>query len=193
MYVIVGLGNKGEKYERTRHNAGRMAVSAFVGSRGGSCVASGKYAGCIWEGALGEESILALLPETFMNESGGSVKKVVKNTADAERLIVVYDDIDLALGTLRISFDRGAGGHNGVRSVIDAVRTEKFIRIRVGISKEVAGKVKKPSSAEGVLKFVMGEWKKPEEKVLEEVFGKVGDAIVHIVEKGVTSAMNKFN
>jgi peptidyl-tRNA hydrolase, PTH1 family len=193
MHVIVGLGNVGPKYEKTRHNAGRLAVSSWVEGRGGECVASKKYMARIWEGSVGSESVLVLLPETFMNQSGGSVQKAVQKKADAERLIVVYDDIDLPLGTIRISFDRGSGGHNGIKSIVSSLKTEQFVRIRVGISPHVDEVVRKPQTPEAVLKWVLGNFKKVENAVFVEVCGRVGEAIEHIVEKGVASAMNAYN
>lgn len=193
MHTIVGLGNPGEKYEHTRHNAGRIAVAAWVSARGGSFVASKKYHGQIHEGVLGKEKILALLPDTYMNESGGSVKKAVTSKAAIERLIVVYDDMDLPLGTIRVSFDRGSGGHNGVRSIEGALKTKGFARIRIGVSPEGKEGAKKPKGEAAVLKLVMGEFKKGEEKALVEVVKKTGEAIETIIQEGVAVAMNTFN
>lgn len=191
-YVIVGLGNKGAKYQDTRHNAGRMALSAFVRGLGGSFVSSQKYAGMIWKGTVGGCEVLALLPETYMNESGGSVKKAVTRK-NAERLIVLYDDMDLPLGSIRVSFDRGSGGHNGLRSVAGSLGTEKFVRIRVGISPNVGGEAKKPKGEEAVLAFVMGEFSKNEKAMLNDALLKTAEAIPHIIEHGHASAMNTFN
>ena len=193
MHTIVGLGNPGEKYEHTRHNAGRIAVAAWVSARGGSFVASKKYHGQIHEGVLGKEKILALLPDTYMNESGGSVKKAVTSKAGIERLIVVYDDMDLPLGTIRVSFDRGSGGHNGVRSIEGALKSKGFARIRIVVSPEGKEGAKKPKGEAAVLKLVMGAFKKGEEKALAEVVNKTGEAIETIIQEGVAVAMNRFN
>ncbi len=192
MYTIVGLGNIGEKYARTRHNAGRVVLNAWVDTQGGSLVLSKKYHGHIWEGSIGEEMVRVLLPETFMNESGGSVKKAVTQKT-AHHLIVLYDDIDLPLGTIRLSFNRGSGGHNGIKSIVDTLGTEAFIRIRIGISPCVDGEIRKPKSAQAVLKWVMGDFTKIEEKKLAEFSVRVGKAIEMIVTEGVTPAMNVFN
>jgi PTH1 family peptidyl-tRNA hydrolase len=193
MYTVAGLGNPGEKYERTRHNAGRIAVAAWVTSRGGSFVASKKYHALINEGSCGKEEVLALLPETYMNESGGSVKKVVTSKAAIERLIVVYDEIDLPLGTIRVAFDRGSGGHNGVRSIESALKSKRFTRIRVGVSPKGKEGAKKPRGEAAVLKLVMGEFTKAEAKTLEDAIARAGEAIECIITEGVAVAMNKFN
>ena len=193
MYIFVGLGNIGEKYALTRHNAGRRALVHFVHARGGSWVRSLKYVAQMWKGVIGDEEVLALLPETFMNHSGSSIQKAVTSKKQAEKLVVLYDDIDLPLGTVRISFNRGSGGHNGIKSVTDSIKTEAFARIRVGISLSVKGLIKKPKDGEAVLEWVMGEFKKSEEKKMEEVFVRVGEIMEHMVTHGVPSAMNMFN
>jgi len=193
MYTVVGLGNPGEKYEHTRHNAGRLAVVAWVMARGGSFVASKKYHGMIHEGAVGKAAMLALLPDTYMNESGGSVKKAVTSKAAIARLITVYDDMDLPLGTIRVSFDRGSGGHNGVRSIEKALASKGFARVRIGVSPKGREGAKKPKGEAAVLKLVMGEFTKAEGKTLEDAFRRVGEAIEMIIAEGVAVAMNKYN
>ncbi len=193
MYTVAGLGNPGEKYENTRHNVGRMAVSAWVQCRGGSFVASKKYHGFIHQAVVGKDDVLALLPETYMNESGGSVKKAVPTMKAAERLIVVYDDMDLPLGVIRISFDRGSGGHNGIRSIEEALKTKAFARIRIGVSPKGKEGAQKPKAGAAVLRLVMGDFKKTEEKELAAVLAKAGEAIEAIIIEGVSVAMNRFN
>lgn len=193
MYTVVGLGNPGEKYERTRHNAGRLAVALWVKARGGSFVASKKYHGQIHEGVVGKESVLALLPDTYMNESGGSVKKAVTSKAAIARLIAVYDDMDLPLGVIRVSFDRGSGGHNGVRSIEKALASKSFARIRIGVSPKGKEGAKKPKGEAAVLKLVLGEFTKAEGKTLGDALGRAGEAIEAIIAEGVAVAMNRFN
>ncbi len=193
MHTIVGLGNKGEKYVHTRHNVGRRVLSSWVEKQHGSFVLSAKYQGLIWKGVVGKCEVLALLPETYMNESGGSVKKSVTSKKKAEELVVLYDDIDLPLGTIRISFNRGSGGHNGIKSIVDALKTEAFIRIRIGVSPVSRGVTRKPATGEGVLTWVMGEFTKKEVLALEAVSERVGEALAHIITHGRESAMNVFN
>jgi len=147
----------------------------------------------MWEGNIADADVRVLLPETFMNESGGAVKKVVKSKKDATDLIVIYDDIDLPLGTVRIAFNRGSGGHNGIKSIVESIGTEEFVRIRVGISPSVEGVVQKPKTAASVLRFVLGRFTKVETQALAEVEMRVGEALEMIVTKGITQAMNAYN
>jgi peptidyl-tRNA hydrolase, PTH1 family len=169
----VGLGNPGEQYERTRHNTGRMAADFIAGK---------------------VEGVKVLVPDTFMNLTGKFVVKHVKSKKAAEKLIVIYDDLDLPLGAMRISFNRSSGGHRGVESIIKALKTEAFIRIRIGISpKTPSGKVKKPKGEAAVDKHILGEFKKPEMEQLKKVFKKATDAVSTIVSHGVGPAMTEFN
>ena len=132
--------------------------------------------------------------DTFMNKSGLGVAKVVKSKSAAEKLIVIYDDLDLALGTLKISYNRSSGGHRGVESIIKALKTESFIRIRIGISPATpSGKLKKPKGESAVEKHILGEFKKPELEILKKVFKKAEGAVETIVEHGLTQAMTEFN
>src|SRR3989344_192452 len=115
MYIVVGLGNPSAKYAKTRHNTGRMAADNVRDKVSG---------------------IKVFVPDTFMNKTGSAVAKVVKSKRAAEKLIVIYDDLDLPLGTMRISYNRGSGGHKGLESIIRALKTREFIRIRIGIGKK---------------------------------------------------------
>lgn len=146
MYYIVGLGNPGEEYAKTRHNTGRIVLSYFLKKeRMQSPVKSKKYASLISESEVEGENVLVLWPETYMNKSGSAVSKAVKSAKAAQKLVVVYDDMDLSLGTFKIAYGRGSGGHRGMESIIKALKTRDFIRIRVGISSATpTGKLKKP-------------------------------------------------
>ena len=161
MYIVVGLGNPGEEYTRTRHNMGRMAVNFLRDKVSG---------------------IKVVTPNTYMNESGRAVAKVIKSKKAAQKLIVVYDDLDLPLGTLKISYDRSSGGHKGLESIIRALKTKEFIRVRIGIGKK--GDVEK---------YILSEFKKAELETLKKVFPKVSQAVETIVVHGTELAMNKFN
>ncbi len=173
MHIVVGLGNPGEEYSKTRHNTGRMTGDFLREKISGAKV---------------------LVPDTFMNKSGGFVAKYVKSKKATEKLIVIYDDLDLPLGTMKISFNRSSGGHRGVESIIRALKTEAFIRIRIGISPTTpTGKLKKPKGEEAVEKHILSDFKKPELEVLKKVFKKVAEAVETIVEEGLQTAMTKFN
>ena len=174
MYIVVGLGNPGNEYEHTRHNTGRLAVE-YLSKKD-----------------LKNVKLVHL--ETFMNKSGSGVVKVVKSKKAAEKLIVIYDDLDLALGTMKVSYDRGSGGHRGVESIIKALGTTAFIRIRVGISPSTPnGKLKKPKGESAVEKFILGEFKKPEAEILKKVFKKVHEAVELLSTETLQTAMTHAN
>ena len=193
-YILVGLGNPGEEYIDTRHNTGRivlaLAIKNFdfsefkIDKKLLSLVASGKIDG---------ESVKALMPETFMNKSGNSLKTLITSGKKAKTLVVIHDDLDLPIGSLRISFNRGAGGHRGVESIIRAIKTEKFIRIKIGISpKTPTGKTKKPKSGK-VGDFILGKFKSEEMVELKKVSKKVSEALKVMMEEDVYKAMTEFN
>ena len=167
MYIVVGLGNPGEEYAKTRHNTGRMAAD-FVADK--------------------VEGIKFVVPDTYMNKSGSFVAKYIKSKKAVQKLIVIYDDLDLPLGALKISYNRSSGGHRGLESVIKALKTEEFIRIRIGISPK-----KKPQGEKAVEKHILSEFKKPELEILKKVFKKVKETVETIVEDGKEVAMNRFN
>ncbi|OHA89140.1 MAG: hypothetical protein A2653_02940 [Candidatus Zambryskibacteria bacterium RIFCSPHIGHO2_01_FULL_43_25] len=205
MFTIAGLGNPGEKYENSRHNTGRIVVSYFAKQQGfPEFVPNGKYAGLISEHKVGptsakasagkEKKVLLIFPETFMNKSGASVSKAIKSKKAAEELIVVHDDLDIALGSFKITFDRGSGGHRGVESIIRALKTTGFIRIRVGISPVTPkGKVRKPKGESAVDKFIISDFKPAEIAVLKKVSKKITEALEVIILEGKERAMNEFN
>ena len=194
-WVIVGLGNPGEEYENTRHNAGRMALAYFAKLNDlPELKEDRKNKTHVSKGALNKTVLVLVAPDTYMNKSGNAVGKFVRSQKAAERMIVVYDDLDLSLGTMKISFDRGAGGHKGLESVIRAVKTKKFTRVRVGISETTAaGKLKKPSGEKEVLGFILAKFKPVELDLLRRVLKKSTDAISAIVLEGPMRAMNEFN
>ena len=173
MYIVVGLGNPGEEYAHTRHNTGRM-VADLVSEK--------------------VEGVKVFVPDTFMNKTGGAVAKVVKSKKAAEKLIVIYDDLDLPLGRMKITYNRSSGGHRGVESIIKALKTEAFIRIRIGISPATpSGKLKKPLGEKAVEKHILTEFKKPEMEVLKKVFKSAVSAIEMIKDEGLAPAMTDFN
>lgn len=194
-WVIVGLGNPGEEYEGTRHNTGRMAVMHFASTNDSSEWKEHKKSKSLTTGAhVGKEMLALILPNTYMNKSGAAVACFVKSVRAAERLIVVYDDLDLALGTFKISFDRGSGGHKGIESIMRAVKTKKFVRIRIGVSPATAsGEVKKPKGEKDVEKFILGGFKLAEMEELKRVFKRVALAIETTIADGREIAMTRFN
>ncbi len=179
MKIVVGLGNKGEEYEKTRHNTGRIILGMIEKKLSGE----GK-----------EKKIKFIAPDTFMNLSGKAVAPYIKTKKDLENLIVIYDDVDLPLGKVKISFNRSSGGHNGLGSIIKALKSEEFVRIRVGIAPATpSGKIKKPKGEEAMLKFLLGEFKKPELEVLKKLSKKIAEAVETIFADGKDKAMSVYN
>lgn len=190
-YVIVGLGNPGGEYDSTRHNAGRMAVESFAKAQGVEQWREDKKA--IAQVAKIDKGTL-VVPDTFMNKSGSAVAKYVKSVKAAGKLVVIYDDMDLPLGSMKISFDRGSGGHKGVESIARAVKTKAFVRIRLGVSPTTpSGKLKKPSGEKEVLAFILAKFKPAELDILKKVFKQVTEALTIIVDEGHVRAMNVCN
>jgi PTH1 family peptidyl-tRNA hydrolase len=176
MKLVVGLGNPGEEYVNTRHNAGRIIVAVF-------------------EKKIPEKlKIKFLTSDNFMNNSGKAVAPLVKTKKDLAELVVIYDDIDLPLGKMKISFNRSSGGHNGVGSIIKALKSEEFLRIRIGISPATPkGVVKKPKGEKAVLNFLLGEFKKPELDIIKKQAKIVAEAIETIYSEGMGKAMSLYN
>lgn len=195
-WVIVGLGNPGEEYEGTRHNAGRTAVELFAREHDASEWKTDKLLKArTAKGKLGKSLYLLNEPETYMNESGKAVGKFVSGVKAAAKLIVVYDDLDLPQGSIKLSFDRSSGGHKGLESIIKAVKTTTFARVRIGISPTTpGGKLKKPKGEDEVSGFVLARFKQSELSKMEPAFKRAAEAIRAIIEVGdVHLAMNKFN
>lgn len=195
-YVIVGLGNPGAEYAGTRHSAGRDALLRLAKRFGASEWKENKSAGAlVAKSAIGKkDDATFVLPELFMNNSGKVVAKFVKSVKAAARLIVVYDDLDLPLGTLKVSFSRGSGGHRGVESIMRALKTRDFIRIRIGVSPATpSGKVRKPSGEKAIVDFLMGKFKKPEGEKLAKAVKRAGDVIEIAVTDSLARAMSEHN
>ena len=193
MFYIVGLGNPGEKYKNTRHNVGWMVLDYMVEKIGFPVpVSSSKYAGRISQGTLENEEVTLLYPDTFMNKSGSAVKKLVPKGEEAQ-LVVVYDDVDLPVGEIKISQGKGSGGHNGISSIVSSLGTKDFVRVRVGIAgKSFFGHTKRPTGNR-LPKHVLGDFKRREQKALEEVLPEVSSAVQCILSEGVQKAMNQWN
>lgn len=194
-YIIAGLGNPGDEYTHTRHNTGRMVLEAL--SKKFSFTEfkdTPKIKALVASGTIGDEKIQLVEPNNFMNRSGASIAPLITSVKKAHNLIVVYDDLDVPLGKIKISFNRSAGGHRGVESIIKALKTQEFIRVRVGISPTTpSGKMKKPSGDAAVEKHIIGEFKKPEFDILKKVIKEAVEAIEVIVTAGKERAMERFN
>jgi len=193
-YIIVGLGNPGEEYEETRHNTGRILLQWFAKANDAEWKVDKKINAQVAKMKIGKSAVTLVLPDAYMNNSGNSVKKLVSSIKQAEKLMVVYDDLDLPFDSSKISFNKSSGGHKGLESIIKALKTEKFARIRVGISPtSPTGKLRKPQGDEKVMKVIMGKFKPEEILILKKLYKKISQAIETFVESGLGSAMTEFN
>lgn len=186
-YIVVGLGNPGSRYEKTRHNAGRIVLDAMLEQ---AAWREDPYIkGEVSTGALKEVPIMYVKPNTFMNNSGESVRVLVgKYELSEENLIVVHDEVHLPFGALRISYARSAGGHNGVQSVIDALGTNKFVRIRIGV-----GPTDFDISGDNLRSYVLGSFNHDEYRQIKAMAPDVREATATIITDGWQRAANDFN
>ena len=182
MIIIVGLGNPGKKFENTRHNVGFMAVDEFAKKNNFPAFELQKKIDAL---ISEKDDVLLAKPQTFMNESGKSVKKIIdKNKDRVSNIIVVHDDIDLPIGTIKIVKERGSAGHKGVESIINNIGNEGLIRFRIGIGGEKAVKA---------MKIVLEKFSPAEQKTITETIKKVVDALDLLVKAGLDKAMNEYN
>ncbi|MBQ8165349.1 MAG: aminoacyl-tRNA hydrolase [Clostridia bacterium] len=189
VWIIAGLGNPGPEYEDTRHNCGYLAIDRLSGKLGIQ-INKRKFKAEYGEGKIdinGKESKVVLLkPFTYMNNSGESVEQAVNwYKTDAAHLIVVYDDIDLAPGFIRVRPKGSAGSHNGMKSVIKHIAEENFPRVRVGIGK-------KPEKMD-LADYVLGHFGKDDKAVMNKAFDAAADAVVCIIKNGAEKAMSEYN
>jgi len=204
--IIIGLGNPGTEYEGTRHNAGREAVMKFAQKlEFGEFKADKKSQALVATGRAGKGKATLVLPETFMNKSGVSAGKLVKGpkkVKDASGkamkafpdLIVVHDDLDIPLGKAKMSWDKSAGGHKGVQSVIKAIGTQGFFRIRIGIVPPKAnGQPKKLDHDSIVENFIVADFKPKEADELKKVIKKVVSCLELAVSDSPERAMSEYN
>jgi PTH1 family peptidyl-tRNA hydrolase len=205
MNYIVGLGNPDEQYEGTRHNVGREIVEKFAkkhkfaafeyDKKCDALISVGKYE-YIPAGKKTKKKVDAtlILPETYMNKSGNSLKKIITSKKKGEMVTVVYDDLDLGLGTVKMNFNRGSGGHKGLDSIIRAIKGKNFNRMRVGISKTTpTGKIKKPRGEDAVVKHVLGKFSPAEQDVVKKVFNRAVKGLELVLAEGRVRATSMFN
>lgn len=183
MKLIVGLGNPGRQYENTRHNVGFRVIDRLA-EKLDCTVEKEKYKALIGECRLGGEKLLLVKPQTYMNLSGEAAAALAGfYKIEAEDIITVYDDLALETGRLRIRTKGSHGGHNGMRSIIALLKTEKFARVRIGIGK--------PQIA--VSDYVLGRFSPAEEALIAQAVAEAAEAVMLIIEKGIDKAMNRFN
>ncbi len=190
-YIIVGLGNPGQEYENTRHNVGRIILQSLTKDEFSF---DKKIKALVSEIKIGKEKVKLVAPETFMNNSGKAISPLIKSIKAAEKLVVIYDDFNLPLGKIRISFNRSSGGHNGLESIIKSVKTEAFVRIRIGLAPENAkGAAKVPHGDEKIEKFILGKLKDEEIKEVKKMSKIVAELIPVLIREGREKAMSIYN
>lgn len=184
MYIIIGLGNPGTKYENTRHNMGFKAIDSIARELGVD-VSRNKFKALIGETNIGGQKVLLVKPQTFMNLSGEAAREVVNfYKVPNENIIVIYDDIDLQLGALRIRKGGGPGTHNGMKSMVNCLGFKDFPRIRIGVG---------GNGDENLIDHVIGKVSKSEQQLLNENADAAAAAAIDIVRVGIDNAMNTHN
>ena len=186
MYLIAGLGNPGDKYEHTRHNAGYEVIDVLA-DRYDIDVNTGKHKGLVGKGVIEGEKVILLKPVTYMNLSGESIIDALsyyKLDPESE-LIVIYDDISLRPGMLRVRPKGSAGGHNGIKNIIAHLGDDKFPRVRVGVGEKPKGW--------DLVDHVLGRYSDEDKEIMKESFKRAADAVVSIMTGGIDKAMNDFN
>ncbi len=185
MKIIVGLGNKGLEYAKTRHNIGFEVIECLA-HRHQITMNTRKFKGLIGQGMISGEKVILVMPLTYMNNSGICVREIMDfYKLDAEDIMVVYDDISMDLGALRIRENGSAGGHNGIKNIIAHLGHDKFLRFKVGIGPQPKGM---PSE-----RYVLERFKRNEMDALLEVIDYTADAVEGIVKHDVTYGMNHYN
>lgn len=185
MYLIVGLGNPEPKYSNTRHNMGFDVINE-LSKECDIKTSKSKFDAFYGMGEIKGKKVILVKPQTFMNSSGESVIKFKKFYKLSNRnIIVVYDDMDLNVGDIRLKAKGGAGSHNGMKSVVENLNTEEFVRVRVGIGT--------PIHKEDVINYVLEQIPKREREILDESIKKAKNSIIEILENGIDRAMNRFN
>ena len=185
-WLIVGLGNPGKEYERTRHNAGFRAVE-LLASKLGCKIDKSKFQGLYGQVNYGGKKLMLLKPLTYMNLSGRSVLQLSAYfNIPPQRIIVMFDDISLEPGRLRIRADGSAGGHNGIKSIIQEVGSQAFPRVKIGVGA-------KPNPEYDLADWVLSTFSAKEEKALAVALENAADAALAIIDHGVPEAANRFN
>ena len=186
MKLIVGLGNPGIEYQFTPHNLGFLAIDRIAGDLGVE-VRNRQCRALTARAVIADETVLLAKPETFMNLSGVSVRELVKeyDAKPESDLIVLQDELDFPLGTLRIHTRRSSAGHNGIESIIEALGTQDFLRIRMGVAPEF-----KVSDGPG---YLLAPMRKKDLKVVDEILDTAEEAVKVFLKEGLAAAMNRFN
>lgn len=193
MKIIVGLGNPGRRYEKTRHNLGFMCINRLAReyhikmnkTQGKARTGKGRFNG---------NEVLLARPQTYMNLSGESVKLLLNKTrTGTEELIVIHDDLDLPVGKIRVRLSGGSGGHKGINSIIQETGSRDFYRVRIGIGRPPKFKDNIEIQEDDVIDYVLSNFNQNENKIIEKIIPLAGEAVVSLITEGLTATMNKYN
>lgn len=185
MYLIVGLGNPEEEYDKTRHNMGFHAINKLA-KQYQIEITKKKFKGLYGTGEIENQKVILLKPQTYMNLSGESIQEVANYYhIPVENILVIYDDMDIDIGKVKIRKKGGAGSHNGMKSIVNHLKSENFPRIRIGIGT--------PKDKSDSIYYVIGPIPKEEQEILDQATTKAKDAISEILKSGIDVAMNQFN
>ncbi len=185
MYIIAGLGNPTKEYEKTRHNAGFDAIDVLA-EKHGIQITERKHKAFCGTGFIGGERVLLAKPQTFMNASGESLREAADfYKIRPEQVIVIYDDISLRVGQLRIRTKGSAGGHNGIKSIIAHLGSQDFLRIKIGVGA-------KPDRMD-LADYVLSRFSQTDRQMMEDAFQDAADAVEFMLADGADAAMNRYN
>lgn len=185
LFLIAGLGNPGSRYDNTRHNVGFATVD-LIASQNNIKISKLKHKAVYGEGSIEGSRVIISKPQTFMNLSGESIRDMVEwYKMPSSHIIIIYDDVDLPYGKIRIRPKGSSGTHNGMRSILYQLATEDFPRIRIGIGR--------PPEGWDLADYVLGKFNESDRKTMDESIKKAADAAREIIKSGAESAMNKFN
>lgn len=185
MYVILGIGNPGQKYENTKHNIGFISLD-FLAAGLGIKINKIKHKALLGEGYLGGEKIVLVKPQTFVNLSGESAREILDfYKLSPEALIVVCDDVNLDAGRIRVRPGGSDGGHNGLKSIIYQLDSDAFPRVRMGVGKKPEGY--------DLADWVLSKFSQAEIDVMKKAVDQIPDILEEIIKNGVASAMNRYN
>lgn len=185
MFLIAGLGNPGTEYAATRHNIGFDMVT-YLGDQYHIPLRSRENKAIVGKGVIGGQKVMLAQPQTFMNLSGESIRALLDYyKTDREKLVIIYDDISLPVGQVRVRPKGSAGGHNGIKNIIQHLGTEEFARIRIGVGA-------KPEGGD-LVKHVLGRFSREEDGMIRDVFALAEEALLTIMNEDVAAAMNRVN
>lgn len=185
MYIIVGLGNPSKEYDKTRHNAGFEVIDVLA-EKLNVAVTVKKHKALCAKGMVGEDQVILAKPQTYMNLSGESVRALADfYKVPCEKIIIIYDDISLAEGKLRIRLKGSAGGHNGIKSIISHLGTQEFPRIKIGVGEKTEGM--------DLADYVLGRFSREQQELMNAAFQEAAEAVFMMIKDGFSSAMNRYN